>query len=226
MRCANDPIFPAHSSQLTAHSSMHLLLVHGMGRTRLSLVRLTAFLRRGGHATEQVGYVAAVEPFGRIVARTRRQLEAIAARDEPYAVIGHSLGGLILRAALDGITPAPRHFIMLGTPNQPPRLAQRLRRFWPSRLLCGDSGQLLAEPDFLAHIPEPTVPYTIIAGSAGPRGCWSPFGDVPNDWVVAVDETRLQLDDELIVLPVGHTFMMNDRRVHAAIMRALDPDPA
>jgi hypothetical protein len=43
---------------------------------------------------------------------------------------------------------------------------------------------------------------------------------------VAVEETRLRLDDEIIVLPAGHTFMMNDRRVHAAIMRALDPDAA
>jgi len=197
-----------------------------MGRTRLSLVRLAWFLRREGHATEQVGYVAAIEPFARIVARTRRQLEAMAAIGEPYAVIGHSLGGLILRAALDGISPAPVHLFMLATPNQPPRLAQRLRRVWPYRLVCGESGQLLAQPDFLVHVPKPTVPYTIIAGSAGPRGRWSPFGDAPNDWVVALEETRLQPNDRPIVLPVGHTFMMNDGRVHAAIMRALHPDAA
>jgi hypothetical protein len=200
---------------------MHLLLVHGMGRTQLSLVRLASFLRRAGHTTEQVGYVAATEPFARIVDRTQSRLEGTAARGKPYAVIGHSLGGLILRAALDGITPAPRHFIMLGTPNQPPRLAQRLRRFWPYRLLCGESGQLLAQPDFLVHLPRPAVPYTIIAGSKGPRGRWSPFGDIPNDWVVAVEETRLRLDDEIIVLPVGHTFMMNDRRVREVVAGVL-----
>ena len=200
---------------------MNLLLIHGMGRTKLSLARLTSFLRRSGHTTEQVGYVAALEPFARIVARTRRRLEAIAARGEPYAVIGHSLGGLILRAVLDGVTPAPRHFIMLGTPNQPPKMAQLLRRVWPYRLLCGESGQLLAQPDFLAHIPMPTAPYTIIAGSAGPRGRWSPFGGTPNDWVVSVDETQLQPDDQPIVLPVGHTFMMDDRRVRAVIVERL-----
>jgi hypothetical protein len=200
---------------------MHLLLVHGMGRTRLSLRRLAWALRRQGHATEQVGYVAGVEPFERIVARTRHRLEAIAATGQPYAVIGHSLGGLILRAALHGITPAPRHCIMLGTPNQPPRLAERLRRFWPYRLFCGESGQLLAQPDFLAHIPNPTVPYTIIAGSAGPRGRWSPFGDALNDWVVTVGETKLRPDHEPIVLPVGHTFMMNDRRVWEVIVEKL-----
>jgi hypothetical protein len=200
---------------------MHLLFVHGMGRTKLSLARLAVGLHREGHTTEQVGYVAATEPFGRIAARTRRRLEAIAAQGRPYAVIGHSLGGLILRAALDGVTPAPRHLVMLATPNQPPRLAGRLQRFWPYRLLCGECGQLLAQPDFLAHIPEPAIPYTIIAGSAGPRGRRSPFGNAPNDWVVAVEETKMRPDDQPIVLPVGHTFMMNDRRVHEAIVEVL-----
>ncbi|HET8633290.1 MAG TPA: hypothetical protein VFL88_04030 [Gemmatimonadales bacterium] len=200
---------------------MHLLLVHGMGRTRLSLLRLARFLRRQGHATEQVGYVAAVEPFERIVARTRRRLKAIAATSQPYAVIGHSLGGLILRAALDGVTPAPQHLIMLATPNQAPRLAQRLHRFWPYRVFCGESGQLLAQPDFLVHVPRPTGPCTIIAGSAGPRGRWSPFEGAINDWVVAVEETKFRPDDQPVVLPVGHTFMMNDRRVHAVIREAL-----
>jgi hypothetical protein len=200
---------------------MRLLLVHGMGRTRLSLVRLAWFLRREGHATEQVGYVAAVERFACIVARTRRRLEAIAATGEPYAVIGHSLGGLILRAALDGVTPMPQHLIMLATPNQAPRLAQRLRRFWPYQFTCGESGQLLAEPEFMAQIPAPITPYTIIAGSAGPRGRRSPFGDASDDWVVAVEETKLQPGDEPVVLPVGHTFMMNDARVHGKIREVL-----
>lgn len=200
---------------------MHLLLVHGMGRTRLSLVRLAWFLRREGHATEQMGYVAAIEPFARIVARTRRRLEAIAATGRPYAVIGHSLGGLILRAALDGVNPVPRHLIMLATPNQVPRLALRLRRFWPYQLTCGESGRLLAEPEFMAQIPPPVSPYTIIAGSAGPRGRRSPFGDAPNDWIVAVEETRLRPDDQPVVLPVGHTFMMNDRRVREVVAGVL-----
>ena len=205
---------------------MRILLVHGMGRTRLSLVRHAGFLRREGHATEQVGYVAAIESFARIVTRTRRRLEAIGARGEPYAVIGHSLGGLILRAALDGISPAPLRLIMLATPNQPPRLASRLRRFWPYHILCGESGRLLAQPDFLAHIPEPAVPYTIIAGSAGPRGRRSPFGDAINDWVVTVEETKLRPDDQPVVVPVGHTFIMNDRRVDAVIKEVLSADPA
>jgi hypothetical protein len=201
---------------------MRLLLVHGMGRTPLSLTRLTRVLQQAGHRPERVGYVAAVEPFERIRARVRRRLEALARAGEPYAVIGHSLGGLALRAALGGLEPAPVHLIMLATPNQPPRLARRLHRFWPYRLVCGESGQLLAQQEFFAQLPSPAVPYSIIAGSAGPCGPRSPFGSEANDWIVSVVETKIAPTDRPTIFQVGHTFMMNDRRVHLAIRRALE----
>jgi hypothetical protein len=201
---------------------MRLLLVHGMGRTPLSLGRLTRFLKQTGYRPERLGYVAAVEGFDRIRTRVRRRLEALARTGEPYAVIGHSLGGLALRAALSGLEPAPVHLIMLATPNQPPRLACRLHGLWPYRLVCGESGQLLARQEFFAQLPLPRLPYTIIAGSAGPCGPRSPFGQDANDWIVAVEETKITPADRPTILQVGHTFMMNDGRVHAAIRRALE----
>jgi alpha/beta hydrolase family protein len=201
---------------------MRLLLVHGMGRTPLSLTRLSRFLQRTGYRPERLGYVAAVEGFDRIRTRVRRRLEALARAGEPYAVIGHSLGGLALRAALNGLEPAPVHLVMLATPNQPPRLARRLQRLWVYRLACGESGQLLARPEFFTQLPSPRVPYTIIAGSAGPCGPRSPFGYDANDWIVAVEETKITPADRPTILQVTHTFMMNDGRVHAAIRRALE----
>ena len=200
---------------------MRLLLVHGMGRTPLSLARLARFLRRAGHDVERVGYVAAVEPFARIQQRVRARLETIALSGQPYAVIGHSLGGLALRAALSGLDPAPAHLVMLGTPNRPPRLARRLCRNWVYRVLCGDSGQLLARDDFFEQLPPPAIPYTIVAGAAGHRGRFSLFGSDTNDWLVAVEETKLQPGDQPTIVPAGHTFMMNHREVQAAIQRIL-----
>jgi len=201
---------------------MRVLLVHGMGRTPLSLTRLARFLRQAGHRPERLGYLAAVESFDRIRRRVRHRLETLARAGERYAVIGHSLGGLALRAAVSGLYPEPAHLIMLATPNQSPRLARRLHRLWPYRLACGESGQLLARHDFFAQLPLPRVPYTIIAGSAGPCGPRSPFGREANDWLVAVEETKISPTDRPTVFKVGHTFMMNDIRVHAAIGRALE----
>jgi hypothetical protein len=202
--------------------SVRLLLIHGMGRTPLSLGRLARFLRRNGHQIERVGYVAAVESFTRIHRRVRRRLEAVARSGERYAVIGHSFGGLALRAALGNLAPAPVCLIMLATPNQSPRLARRLHRFWPYHLLTGETGQLLASEKFFLQLPPPSVPYIIIAGNAGPRGRGSPFRDEVNDWLVSVEETKVVAGDRPIILPVGHTFMMNDRQVHRAVRQALE----
>ena len=171
-----------------------------------------------------MAYVGALEPYGRIVARVRRRLEAAAGLPEPYAIVAHSLGGIIVRAALDlwpPDRPLPRHIVMLGTPNQVPRLAHRLHRWWPYRIVNGQCGQLLAQPTFFATLPRPPVPTTVIAGTKGwPRGL-TLFGGAPNDGVVAVDEARLDAGAAFIELPASHTFMMNNRQVRAAIRELL-----
>jgi hypothetical protein len=200
---------------------MNLLLVHGLWRTPLSWLILVRRLRAWGYRTEQFGYAAVAQRYNGIVARLVGRLEALAALG-PYAVIGHSLGGILLRSALSRITgPAPRHLVMLGTPNRPARLACLLGVRWVYRRLMGECGVNLASPMFYATLPVPEIPYTIVAGSAGPRGRWSPFGNEANDGLVAVSETRIRDDDPIVLLPVTHTFMMNNTDVQAAIRRAL-----
>jgi hypothetical protein len=196
-----------------------------MGRTPLSLFRLARHLRRAGHRPRVVGYVTAVERFPTIRDRVRRRLELAARSGGPYAAIGHSLGGLLVRAALGGWPeglPLPRCVIMLGTPNRPPRLARRLQRLWPYRLVNGECGRLLARAEFFTGLPPIAVPCTIVAGTGGRRGRWSPFGQDANDGVLAVDEAEMDGSAHLAQVPVRHTFMMNDRRVRALLLNALD----
>jgi Alpha/beta hydrolase family len=202
---------------------MQVLLVHGMGRTVWSMMRLRRWLNRSGHQVTSLGYLAAIDSVPSIVERVLRGLQRSAARGS-YVVIGHSMGGLLARMALsgNGLAIPPAHLIMLGTPNQPPRLARRFRSFWPYRLINGDSGQLLAHTDRFPALQPPSWPYTIVAGTAGPRGHWSPFGAEPNDGLIAVAETLITPKDEPVILPVRHTFMMNDRRVRAVIAQVLE----
>ena len=196
-----------------------------MGRTPASLFRLARHLRRAGHRPRFVGYVPAFERFPTIRDRVRRRLEQVARSGQPYAAIGHSLGGLLVRAALaewPAALPLPRHVFMLGTPNRPPRLAERLQRLWPYRLVNGECGRLLARAEFFAALPPMAVPCTIVAGTGGRRGSWSPFGQDSNDGIVAVAEAEMGGTASLARVPVRHTFMMNDRRVRALLLKALD----
>ncbi|HEX6105548.1 MAG TPA: alpha/beta fold hydrolase [Gemmatimonadales bacterium] len=200
---------------------MRVLMVHGLGRTPVSFLRLAHTLRGCGCRTESFPYAAFAETFESIVARLVARIQRMA-RDPDYAVIGHSLGGVLLRAALPRVRgPLPRHLVMLGTPNRPPRAARLAFGALPFRWIAGECGACLSSPAFYAALPAPAVPYTIIAGTRGLPGRWSPFGGEPNDGLVAVSETRIRETDPVLTLPVSHTFMMSDRRVQAAICLAL-----
>jgi hypothetical protein len=102
---------------------------------------------------------------------------------------------------------------MLGTPNQSPRLARRFGGALWFRAINGDAGRMLASTERMESLPRPPVSYTVVAGTSGPRGSWSPFGDEVNDGLVAVSETRMGGDEEFIELPILHPFMPYDRRI-------------
>ncbi len=180
--------------------------------------RLARALRQAGCATELFGYLAARQSVQEIVDKLKLRLTVMA--DDAYVVIGHSLGGTLLRSAVATL-PAdvrrPRRIIMLATPNHSPRLARRFGAMLWYRAMNGDAGQWLTDEARFEEIPPIDVPCTVIAGTRGINGRWSPFGDEANDGLVAVTETELNAADELITLPVTHAFIMNDAKVREIV---------
>ncbi len=198
---------------------MQLLLAHGLGRTPLSLFGLSSALRRAGHHTRFFGYLPPLESLPRIVHRLAATLRDLSRSGEPVGLVGHSLGGLLLRMAIAEV-PELRvhHLVMLGTPNSGTRTARLAWRWFPPfRLYTRDCGRLLTSHGALANLPPLTVPFTLIAGTSGPRGRWSPFGNEPNDGVVGVAETRLQ-GSEPQLFPAVHTRLMDVGDVRARIL--------
>lgn len=203
-------------------STRAVLMVHGLGRTPASLLFLARRLRREGYRAELFGYYAFVESHPWIVGRLAQQLRRLAREGKPVGLVGHSLGGLLLRQAVALVPELEvRSLIMLGTPNQAPRLARRVRHWRAFRLLARSCGEFLATPTAISGLPTPAYPYTLIAGNNGWQGRLSPFGDEPNDGFVAVGETRITPTDKPVILPVAHTFMMNHRAVQDAVLEAL-----
>lgn len=206
---------------------MRVLLVHGLGRTPASLILLHRALRRAGHAPASFSYYAFAESYDGIRRRLVARLQGWAATPEPVALIGHSLGGLLLRHALaDAPALQVHHLIMLGTPNRPPRRAASAIRWLPFRVFARSCGALLASEGAYAGIPVPRVPYTLIAGTAGYRLLGRPFRGEPHDGFVAVGETLIRDADRPVLLPVDHTFMMNDPRLQRVVLQLLDEAPS
>ena len=203
---------------------MLVLFVHGMGRTPLSGWPLLRRLRQGGLRTTTFGYTTAFESFNSITLRLISRLSKIAAT-ESYIVVGHSLGGVLLRAALNTL-PAhanrPRHVFLLGSPIQPSRLALRLKNNLLYRAFTGDCGQLLASPSRMSAIGALSETTTGIAGVRGIANRHGPFRGEPNDGVVSVAEVSAPWLSKQRLVPVIHTLLPASRHVAEVILREVN----
>ncbi|XGB40791.1 MAG: hypothetical protein LVS60_10155 [Nodosilinea sp. LVE1205-7] len=111
--------------------------------------------------------------------------------------------------------------MMLGTPNQPPRLARLAWQLLPFQWFTGQCGLNLTSTSFYAQLPHLPQPYTIVAGTSGPRGSLSPFGDEVNDGIVALSETTIIGPEEVLQIPAWHTFMMNHPQAQKIVKECL-----
>ena len=199
---------------------MNALLIHGQGRTTNAMRLLGVRLQRRGYQVRYFRYYTRREKFPKIVERLIKVIRALP-QDQPYALIGHSMGGLLARASLPALADhPPSHLVLLASPSQPPRLAPLAQHNPIYRYLTYDCGQQVIRSEFYADLPKPSVPTTIFAGTGGPRGKWFPLGQEANDSVLTVRETQLR-DVALILVPSLHTFIMNSRAVSHHIDRIL-----
>ena len=188
---------------------MQALFVHGMGRSPLSGYPLLRRLEREGVRTHTFAYLAAVEAFPRIVARLAVKMEDVAQTGD-YVLIGHSLGGVLIRAVLSSghALPRPaRRVFLLGSPVTPARLATVLGQGFFYRAFTGDCGQLLGSAARMASIGAPSAPTTAIVGTRGWPGSRVPFDGEPNDGVVSLAEVTAEWIDEQLQVPVMHSFL-------------------
>ena len=190
---------------------LRAILVHGLGRTPASMLVLAARLHRRGLRPALFGYSAAFEGYVHCVDRLVRFIDR-RSEGAPFLVIGHSLGSVLLRSALPRVRAAPRACFFIAPPTRACRIVRAVAPWRLFRLATGEMGQLLADPGFMEALPVPACPTRIYAGTGGPVGRWSPFGDEPNDGILAVSETGLA-GAMTRTLDRIHTFMMNDAAI-------------
>ena len=199
-----------------------IVLIHGMGRTPLSMQILRLRLVKQGYRVLLFGYSQSFESLEtvsrRLTSLIRRRIGA-----EPYVLAGHSLGTVIIRntmSALDDNPPAACFFF--APPIRACKVARHFAGWRFYRLLTGEMGQLLANADFMDKLPMPRMPTRIYAGTAGPRanGWYAPFGDELNDGILTLTEASSETAPVLQIASM-HTFIMNSREVSRDMLNTL-----
>ena len=206
--------------------TVRVLFVHGMGRTPLSGWPLLHRLKQAGLQTTTFGYLTAIEDFATIRRRLVSRLTEIA-RAEDYVLIGHSLGGVLIRAALNMLpqpVKRPRHVFLLGSPIQAARLAVRMQRNVLYRAITGDCGQLLVSPERMNEIGSLHELTTSIVGIWRIANGKGPFGNEPNDGIVSVGEASAPWLSDQRQVPVFHTLLPASGKVAKLILREIVPD--
>ena len=199
---------------------MDLILIHGMGRTPLSMLHLRNRLRRHGFNTCLFGYSPTFETLEHACNRLAQIIQHKINSDR-YALIGHSLGTVLIRHTLSKLNEhKPAACFFLAPPMVACKAAKKFTRFRLFRLLTREMGTLLAQDQFMDELPIPSNT-RIYVGMGGPRASWLPHGITPNDGILTVDEAIGIAATPWLAVPASHTFIMNSKIVSEDIANSL-----
>lgn len=200
----------SESSDGATPSGALVVVVHGMGRTHVSMTPVTVALRRSGYRVLNVFYSSYGPDISQIGATLREKLDAeLSARPaREVHFVGHSLGNIVIRWLLEHRRPeGVGRVVMLAPPNQGSRSADRLaaKVGWLLRPIV----ELQTTGGTAVDLPPPPadIQVAVIAGA--------------RDGKVSVEEAALPGAEAHLVVDASHTFIMMNRQVIGAIQRFL-----
>ena len=207
-----------------------VLLLHGLGRTGLSMVPMARALRRAGFSPHVVDYPSRRHTVGRLVEgvvgpEVDRQL----ADAERVHFVTHSMGGVLVRALaarrLDEGRPLPAgsRAVMLAPPHAGSEVADVLAERQPFRAVLGPALPEMRTTGVPSGLgPVRGVEAGVIAGTRAAVPFGRAFGG-PHDGLVSVASAHAPsgLADRAVV-PKTHAFLMMSPLVIRLTIRFLE----
>ncbi len=194
------------------------ILLHGLLNHPGIMNRLAVALQAEGWAVANLAYPStrlSLPEHAVIASRAARVLAEDGAGE--ISLIGHSLGGLIARAALsraaqDGWHPG--RLVLIGSPTGGSATARTLRLLPGYEKLLGQCGMFLTSPSAPQSPAAGAV--AVIAGGTGARG-FNPLLPGDNDFTVTVAETQLPGAENLLVRAVHNALPERPEVVRATL---------
>jgi triacylglycerol lipase len=188
-----------------------VVLLHGLGRTSLSMIALQAALVSDGYAVWNKGYPSKSAPVAQLSAVIGDAVAECRDRGAPRIhFVTHSMGGILVRDYLGrhDIAGAGR-VVMLAPPNHGSEVVDAYRDRWWFRWATGPAGQQLGTDDrSIQHgLPPLRIEVGVIAGRTSSDPWFGGLFQDAHDGKVSVASAALPEMKEMLVVDSGHTGM-------------------
>ena len=193
-----------------------VILLHGLGRTSLSMQVMGLQLRAEGYRAHAINYPSRSKSIPDLAKQVTKQIAKKCRTKGQVHFVTHSMGGILLRYSAEYLPDRmPKNMgrsVMLGPPNRGSEIVDEHGDTAWFRFGNGEAGISLGTdaeswPSKLGSFPHE---FGVIAGNKSIEPYWSGIIEGENDGKVSVESTKLEGMDDHIVMPVTHTFMVND----------------
>ncbi|WP_031290008.1 esterase/lipase family protein [Pseudoalteromonas agarivorans] len=174
-----------------------VVLAHGLGRSDWAMRYFAQQLKHAHYKVCSLNYASLGQSVEAVFTQTTTQINACIANVSEVHFVGHSLGGLVIRAYLQN---NPRVFngntlgnvVLIGTPNKGSELANHLNGSWLMHIAGGVSQSLITGSKSLGNtINELDIDLGVIAGTKASTLTQHYFKG-KNDGLVFVESAKLR----------------------------------